>query len=673
MLALLAADQLPPVEPATGAAGAAWVLVALPALGALVLFLGGRRTDRFGHVVGVATVVLSFVYGAVLFVQALALPAEQRVQDLPLYEWFGSGSLSVEFGLRLDPLSLTFVLLITGVGSLIHIYSVGYMAHDPDRRKFFAKLNLFVAAMLVLVLGNGFLTLYLGWEGVGLASYLLIGFYVARPLAASAAKKAFLMNRVGDVGLALAIFILFAQLGTTQYAEVFARAGELSPGTITAITLLLLLGACGKSGQFPLQAWLPDAMEGPTPVSALIHAATMVTAGVYLIARTHPLYDIAPAGQLAVTIIGAITLLIGAIVGCAYDDIKKVLAYSTVSQIGYMMLAVGLGPVGYAAGLAHLLAHGFFKAGLFLGAGSVMHGMADETDMRRFGGLWRHMPVTFGTFTLGYLALIGFPFLSGFYSKDLIIEAALGGSRSRGWLLGGAALLAAGLTAFYMTRLMLMTFFGPERWRELTPRAHPGTRRRVRGAAAGAGGRARARLPPARVAVVDDGADDPAGHRLGRRRRVPRHRRAPRGLARALDRPGPGGLRHRDPDGAGPGIASVLMVLGAGIAYLTVGRRPVPVERPDRVSWPVRAARADLYANAINESLIARPGIWLSRALVYLDNRGVDGAVNGTAALLGGASGRARRTQTGFVRSYALTMLGGSLVLVAALLAVTIP
>jgi NADH-quinone oxidoreductase subunit L len=669
-------SQLPPVAPASGAGSAAWILVALPALGAAVLFLGGRRTDRWGHLLGTATVLLSFVYGVVLFFSALALPGEERVRDLPLYEWFASGSLSVEFGLRLDPLSLTFVLLITGVGSLIHIYSVGYMAHDENRRKFFAMLNLFVASMLVLVLGNGFLTLYLGWEGVGLASYLLIGFYVQRPLAASAAKKAFLMNRVGDVGLALAIFILFAQLGTTQYTEVFARIGELSPGAVTAVALLLLLGACGKSGQFPLQAWLPDAMEGPTPVSALIHAATMVTAGVYLVARSHPIYDLTPTGQLVVTIVGAVTLLIGAIVGCAYDDIKKVLAYSTVSQIGYMMLAVGLGPIGYAAGLAHLLTHGFFKAGLFLGAGSVMHGMADETDMRRFGGLWRHMPITFATFTLGYLALIGFPFLSGFYSKDLIIEAALGGSPVRGWLLGGAALLAAGLTSFYMTRLMLMTFFGPERWRSLTPRSAPWDPSLESEAAPqhpepGHGSPEHYHpheSPPSMtvpmivlaIGSVGAGAFLVIGERLG-----------------GWLEPSIGPVREVEeaviPTGLVPGIASVLMLLGAGIAYLTVGRRPVPVERPQRVSLPVRAARADLYANAINEKAIARPGIWLSRALVYVDNRGVDGAVNGTAALLGGASGRARRTQTGFVRSYALTMLGGSLVLVAALLAVALP
>ena len=277
------------------------------------------------------------------------------------------------------------MLLITGVGSLIHIYSIGYMAHEEGRRKFFAYLNLFVAAMLLLVLGNGFVTLYFGWEGVGLASYLLIGWYQYKPEAASAAKKAFLMNRVGDLGLAIAIFLMFNRLGTTQYTEVFSRVGEFSGAEVLAITLLLLLGACGKSGQFPLQAWLPDAMAGPTPVSALIHAATMVTAGVYLIARSNPLYNLSDDGRLVVMIIGGVTLLIGCIIGCAYDDFKKVLAYSTVSQIGYMILAVGLGPIGYALGIMHLLTHGFFKAGLFLGAGSVMHGMNDEGNIRQHG------------------------------------------------------------------------------------------------------------------------------------------------------------------------------------------------------------------------------------------------------------------------------------------------
>src|ERR671921_414079 len=417
--------------PADGLIAASWLLIALPLAGAAVLLLGGRRTDRWGHLLGVGTVVAAFVIGLLCTLQL-----DGRRLDVDLYTFVSTGSLNVQAGLLFDPLSAVFVLLITGVGALIHIYSVGYMAHDPRRRLFFAYLNLFVAAMLLLVLGDNYVALYVGWEGVGLASYLLIAFWYERPSAATAAKKAFIMNRVGDVGLALAIFLMFAQLGTVSYDGVFGAVGALAGGTVTAIGLLLLLGACGKSGQFPLQAWLPDAMEGPTPVSALIHAATMVTAGVYLIA------------------------------GCAYDDIKKVLAYSTVSQIGYMFLAVGLGPAGYVAGLAHLLTHGFFKAGLFLGAGSVMHAMDDKVDMRRFGALWNKLPVTFVTFGLGYLALIGFPFLSGYFTKDAIIEAAFDRGDVWGYVLGGLAVLGAGLTAFYMTRLMLMTFFGRPRWTE---------------------------------------------------------------------------------------------------------------------------------------------------------------------------------------------------------------
>src|SRR3712207_3302796 len=389
--------------PAEGLLAASWLLIALPLAGAAVLLLGGRRTDRWGHLLGTATVVAAFVLAVAYTVQLADL--DERSADVDLFTFISSGDLDVRAGLLLDPLSLTFALLITGVGSLIHVYSIGYMAHDPGRRRFFAYLNLFVAAMLLLVLGNSFVALYVGWEGVGLASYLLIAFWYTRPAAATAAKKAFIMNRVGDVGLALAIFVMFAQLGTTSYAGVFGSVGTLAGGTITAIGLLLLLGAFGKSGQFPLQAWLPDAMEGPTPVSALIHAATMVTAGVYLIARCNPIYDLSESGRLVVALIGVITLLIGAIIGCAYDDIKKVLAYSTVSQIGYMILAVGLGPAGYALGIFHLLTHGFFKAGLFLGAGSVMHGMHDEVDMRRYGGLARLMPITFVTVGLGYLRL----------------------------------------------------------------------------------------------------------------------------------------------------------------------------------------------------------------------------------------------------------------------------
>ncbi|MFF5352765.1 NADH-quinone oxidoreductase subunit L [Saccharopolyspora hirsuta] len=651
----------------TAAAGGiqqnAWLLVAFPALGALVLLVAGRRANGWGHILGCATVIASFAYGVLLFSSIAGIPESGQVRELHLFSWIPVNALQVDFGLRLDPLSMVFLLLITGVGSLIHIYSIGYMSHDQEgrtgrdnteRRRFFAYLNLFVAAMLVLVLGNSFVTLYLGWEGVGLASYLLIGFWQGRPSAAAAATKAFVMNRVGDVGLALAIFLLFANLGTTQYTEVFARAGELSPGVLLAITLLLLLGACGKSGQVPLQAWLPDAMEGPTPVSALIHAATMVTAGVYLIARANPLFSLSPGGQLAVTIVGAVTLLVGCVIGCAYDDIKKVLAYSTVSQIGYMMLAVGLGPAGYALGIMHLLTHGFFKAGLFLGAGSVMHGMNDEVDMRKFGGLHRYMPITFATFGLGYLALIGFPFLSGFYSKDAIIEAAFGQEGWRGWVFGGAALLGAGITAFYMTRLVLMTFFGEKRWQNLTAsngkEFHPHESPTVMTAP----------MIVLAVGSVAAGMFFAGGDRLV-----------------GFLSPSLGELQESGhsaiPHAMIPVLTVVISALGALIAWLVVGRKPVPVERPARVSPIVRAARADLGGNALNDAIAVKPAFGLARGLVTVDEKGVDGAVNGVAGVLGFTSGRLRRWQTGFVRSYALSMLFGGIVVIAALMAVGIP
>jgi NADH-quinone oxidoreductase subunit L len=624
-----------------------WLLVALPAFGALVLLLAGKRAKAWGHLLGTATVTLAFVYGLILFFTA----DTGTTTDTKLYSWIPAGALQIDFGLRVDALSLTFVLLITGVGMLIHFYSIGYMAEDEGRYRFFAYLNLFVASMLILVLGNSFVTLYLGWEGVGLASYLLIGWYQGRPSAATAAKKAFLMNRVGDVGLALAIFLMFKYAGSTGYAQVFdaVGAGKFPPAAITAMAILLLLGACGKSGQFPLQAWLPDAMEGPTPVSALIHAATMVTAGVYLVARSHDIFNATEDGRLIVTLVGTVTLLLGCIVGCAYDDIKKVLAYSTVSQIGYMMLAVGIGPVAYALGIMHLVAHGFFKAGLFLGAGSVMHAMNDEVDMRKFGGLAKHMKITYVTFGLGYLALIGIPPLSGFWTKDSIIEAAFGQEGWRGWVMGGAALLGAGLTAFYMTRLMVMTFHGKPRWKELKSadghEFHPHESKPVMW------------VP---MAILSLGSVFAGGlfalnssfvHWL-----APVVGEAPEEHL-AINK------------WLMSGIVVAVSLVGVVTAWL-IFRRGVPVERPERVSFVTRAARNDLYGNTLNETLVARPGTWLSRALVFVDNRGVDGAVNGLAAGLGGGSGRLRRLQTGFVRSYALSMLGGTFLLLAALLLV---
>src|ERR1700756_1388150 len=451
---------------ATGALRFSWLLLAFPVFGAAVLLLGGRRTDKWGHLLGCAMSLASFVYGVIAFFTLLSYPSADRSRELHMYSWIPVSGFQANIGILLDPLSISFVLLITGVGSLILIYAIGYMAHDPERRRFFGYLNLFIAAMLLLVISDNYLALYAGWEGVGLASYLLIGFWQFKPTAAVAAKKAFIANRVGDVGLSLAIMLMFAEFGTFNFTGVFDSVKSGGSGVASALGLLLLLAACGKSAQVPLQSWLLDAMEGPTPVSALIHAATMVTAGVYLIVRSNPIFNDAPTAQLAVTVVGAVTLLVGAVIGCAKDDIKKALAGSTMSQIGYMTLAAGLGPAGYVFAIAHLLAHGFFKAGLFLGAGSVLHGMDDEVNMRRFGALRKFLPITFVTFGLGYLAIIGIPPFSGFWTKDGIIDAAWEKGGTSGWILAACAIVGAGITAFYMSRVMLMTYFGPKRWEE---------------------------------------------------------------------------------------------------------------------------------------------------------------------------------------------------------------
>ncbi|WP_432074800.1 NADH-quinone oxidoreductase subunit L [Streptomyces wuyuanensis] len=620
------------------------LLVAAPLLGAAVLLLGGRRLDRTGHWIGTALAAASFVVAVVLFADMLGRPGDDRTLYQHLFSWIPVGGFQADIAFQLDQLSMTFVLLITGVGSLIHLYSVGYMEHDERRRRFFGYLNLFLAAMLLLVLADNYLLLYVGWEGVGLASYLLIGFWQHKPSAATAAKKAFLVNRVGDMGLSIAIMLMFTTFGTFAFGPVLESTGKTSEGTLTALGLLLLLAACGKSAQVPLQSWLGDAMEGPTPVSALIHAATMVTAGVYLITRSGAIFNAAPDAQLAVVTVGAVTLLFGAIVGCAKDDIKKALAGSTMSQIGYMILAAGLGPIGYAFAIMHLVTHGFFKAGLFLGAGSVMHGMNDEVDMRRYGGLRRYMPITFVTFGLGYLAIIGFPGLSGFFSKDRIIEAAFAKGGTEGWILGGAALLGAAITAFYMTRVMLMTFFGEKRWQP------------------------------------DDRGELPHPHESPRTMTIPM-------IVLAFGSVFAGGLfswhesfvkwlepvtsfehGHSPLSAATVTTATVaVMVLGVALAYLQYGRRPVPVT-PPRGSLLTRAARRDLLQDDFNHVVLVRGGEHLTRSLVYVDHSLVDGVVNGTAASFGGLSGRLRKLQNGYARTYAVTMFGGTAVLIAATL-----
>jgi NADH-quinone oxidoreductase subunit L len=615
------------------------LLVGIPALSAVILLLGGRAADRWGHWLGVLAPAASFVLGLIGFVQLTGKPADARSFSVNLWNFIDSGSLHVNFGFLFDPLSAVFVLLITGVGSLIHLYAVGYMAHDEGRRRFFGYFNLFVAAMLLLVLGNNYVMLYVGWEGVGLASYLLISFWYTRPSAATAGKKAFLMNRVGDAGFVLGIFLMFATLGTTQYSEVFSGVGGLTSTTVLILGLLLLLGACGKSGQFPLQSWLPDAMEGPTPVSALIHAATMVTAGVYLIARSNPIFSANPTLQTVVVSVGAITLLLGAVIGCAKDDIKRVLAWSTVSQIGYMFLGVGLGGAAYALAIIHLLAHGFFKANMFLGAGSVMHGMNDQTDIRRFGALRKYMPVTWITFGAGWLAIIGIPPLSGFFTKDPIIEAAFDRPGWTGWLFGLAALLGAALTAFYMTRLFVLTFHGRKRWTEDIEHPHESPRIMTIPLILLAIGSVVAGWLMS-TSVVDwlTPVTDPRGEP------VPS---AKVGLTL---------------------ITVAVSIAGAALAWLLFRRGTALEQQP--AGPVVAAARNNLYFDAFNEAVFEKPGRWLTRALVWLDNRGVDGVVNGLAALVGGGSGRLRRLQNGFVRSYALSVLTGALVVLGAFLIV---
>ena len=619
----------------------AWLLFALPLAGAAILLLGGRRTDSWGHWLATALPLGSFALAVLVLVDLLGRAPDQRSVSVPVYEWFAVGEFTAGVDLLVDPLSISFVLLITFVGSLIHIYSIGYMAEDSGRRRFFAYLNLFVAAMLVLVLADNFVLLFLGWEGVGLASYLLIGFWQFKPTAATAAKKAFLINRVGDIGLLVAIMIMFAVLGAVSFSDVFAAVPGAGDGVLLAIGLLLLLGACGKSAQLPLQAWLLDAMEGPTPVSALIHAATMVTAGVYLIVRSGPIFEAAPAAQTVVLVVGAATMLAGGIIASAKDDIKKSLAGSTMSQIGMMVLAAGIGPAGYAVAIAHLIAHGFFKAGLFLGAGSVMHAMNEDVDMRRYGGLASKMPITFATFGLGYLAIIGVPLLSGWWTKEGIISATFGIGGGAGMILGTTVIIGAALTAFYMSRMVFMTFLGKPRWEEgVQPQESPVSMTApmivLAIGSVGLGGFLMTVDRFAHFLAPTTGAEIPhftVGQALT----------APYGLA-----------------------ALVVLVLGVAAAWAIYLRKPVAEVAP-RGNFVTVAADRELYGNEINEGLIMRPGQVLTKALVVVEDKVIDGAVNGLGATVKDSSTGLGRAQTGYARTYALTMLFGAVIVAATL------
>ncbi|WP_022868529.1 NADH-quinone oxidoreductase subunit L [Schaalia vaccimaxillae] len=653
-LALLATEHSQAVTPvaATGAASYAWLMILIPLVSAAILLLAGRSSDKWGHLLATCASWCSFIVGAVIVAQLLGVDEAARRMTQTLFTWIPAGDFSVDFGLMVDPLSMTFVILVTFVGSLIHVYAIAYMEHDADRRRFFAYLNIFIAAMLTLVLADSYAVLFVGWEGVGLASYLLIGFWNHVPANAVAAKKAFVMNRVGDMGMLLAMMVMVTNFGSVRFVDVNEGVAGIPVAQATLIGIFLLVAACGKSAQFPLQAWLGDAMAGPTPVSALIHAATMVTAGVYLVVRSGAVYEAAPVAATAVAIIGAITLLFGAIVGSAKDDMKKVLAASTMSQIGYMMLGAGLGPIGWAFAIFHLFTHGFFKALMFLGAGSVMHGMADQVNMRRFGGLRTAMKVTWITFMMGWLAILGVPPFSGFWSKDKIIEAAFAAHTFAdseaswiGWVYGLIALFGAGLTAFYMSRLFFMTFHGKARW---TTEAE----------GAGVHPHESGPLMTIPMIILAVGAV-----LIG-------------GLMSIGDfftswlSPAIGGAVHEEPvlPVVVIQVATLVVVLvGAFIAWRMYGAAEVSKAVPAGNAL-TEAARADLHQDTVNETLFMAPGLALTAAATAGDRLVIDGIAKGVGAGSARIGKFLGSTQTGFVRSYAGYILGGVVIALAIVL-----
>ena len=602
------------------------LVLVLPLAGFLINALFGRLLPRrIAGWVGAGSVGLAFVVSLIILVQVIG---GQRL-DQTYWTWWQTADFNVPFNLYVDPVSTLMILVITGVGFMIHVYSIGYMAEDPGFSRFFAYMNLFVLSMLLLVLSGNFVWLIIGWAGVGLSSYLLIGFWYQRASAVLAARKAFVMNTIGDVGMVFAAFLIFLNLRVLDYGSVFSRIHQLPKGgtVITAICLLLLVGAVAKSAQLPLHTWLPDAMEGPTPVSALIHAATMVTAGVYLVARMHLLYDWAPAAATTVAIIGGITAFFAATIGTAQVDIKRILAYSTMSQIGYMFLAVGIGA--YAAGMFHFMTHAFFKALLFLAAGNVIHAFHDDQDIRHMGNLRAGLPITFWTFLAGTLSITGFPLFAGFFSKDEIIRAGLSAAGVEFWL-GVLALITAGLTAYYMFRLFFIAF-GWE-WLSRDERhlheALPIQTIPVMVLAAGAifGG----------YIPVGNFLEPVFGHAV------------------------------EVGTGAFIGLAalSVLVgLIGFFVAYLLHARRPDLA-----VAWRTRIApihtlvEHKYYIDELYDRLFVRPGFALARFLNdVVEPDVIDGFVNGVARVTAEEARTIREIQTGRVRNYGLYMLGAAL------------
>ena len=615
-----------------------WLIPALPLAGFLILVALGRRMGE-PNAGWLATAMCggSFVATAIVFAGLLGEEREGRHHVLTLFDWINVGGFKVEVGFLADPLSITMALFITGIGTLIHLYSIGYMHGDPRFSKFFVYLNLFVFSMLMLVLGSNMLITFLGWEGVGACSYFLISFWFAKDANASAGKKAFVTNRIGDWGFMCAMFLTFATVGSLDYSVVLERAPAIAPVTATAIALLLFVGACGKSAQLPLFVWLPDAMAGPTPVSALIHAATMVTSGVFLMTRVNPIlaqsYDWAPS---LIAWVGVITALFAATIAVAQTDIKKVLAYSTVSQLGFMFLAVGSGA--YVAAIFHMVTHAFFKALMFLGSGSVIHGMHDEQDMRRMGNLKKYMPVTAATFIVGWLAIAGVPPFAGFWSKDEILLFAYDKSPAL-WFLG---LITALLTAFYMSRLVFMVFYGEER-------GHDGV----------AAGTAEPHESPwlmtlplvvlAGLAMVGGGLNLP----FTKGTRFLEHWLEPviEGNERVID------------VATGTKVGLAVIAVLAGLAGIALAYRVYYQHKREPIE-PEILAEGWKYDSSI-AAFMGGPGREAFEATASFDRSVIDGAVNGIASVVRGSGGGLRKVQTGFVRSYALGVAVGVVALLA--------
>ncbi len=607
-----------------------WIAVALPLIGALTLIFFGKRIGEPGSgYLATLLAATSFVIGLVAAVDFFA--GGSHGEQVHLFTWIPGLGVEAEF--LWDPLSALMTLVVTGVGSLIHLYSIGYMHGDERYPRFFAYLNLFLASMLILVLGANFAVLFVGWELVGLSSFLLISFWFEKPSAAAAGKKAFIVNRIGDFGFLFALMLIFATFGSLGFEQVFENAAELleeGGATVTAITLLLLVGAAGKSAQLPLYVWLPDAMEGPTPVSALIHAATMVTAGVYLVARTAVLFELAPFSAGVVATVGALTAIYAATIAIGQRDIKRVLAYSTISQLGYMFLGVGV--AAYTAGIFHLMTHAFFKALLFLGAGSVIHAMADEQDMDKMGGLRKMMPKTFATMVIAWVAISGIPPFAGFWSKDEILAITFG---KGGYfiVLWGVGLITAGLTAYYMSRLMFLTFWGEPRWgKGVKPHESPATMT----------------LPLIALAVLSAiGGLVNTPWRLG-----VEHFLEPSFELVYLTHP---------PEGATPWILAFISVavalLGIGYAY----RRFLVGEAPTEEGRLWDALENGYYVDDLYGKTIVLPGKKASEQLAFTaDAKGIDGVVNGVGVAVKRAADRAKPLQTGLVRNYGLVIMGGA-------------